>query len=96
MRERILPFLLQEKRYRLGTLFYPLDGGYDKSAGVAELVDAQDLKSWEGNLVPVRFRPSAPLAVEATGHGVVGGQRLPAMFRSRMSPGRFSASCWGH
>ncbi len=60
MRERILPFLLQEKRYKLGTLVYPLDGGYDKSAGVAELVDAQDLKSWEGNLVPVRFRPSAP------------------------------------
>ena len=29
------------------------------TARVAELVDAQDLKSWEGNLVPVRFRPSA-------------------------------------
>ena len=27
---------------------------------VAELVDAADLKSVEGNLVPVRFRPSAP------------------------------------
>ena len=29
-------------------------------AGVAELVDARDLKSLEGNLVPVRFRPSVP------------------------------------
>ena len=27
---------------------------------MAELVDAADLKSVEGNLVPVRFRPSAP------------------------------------
>ena len=31
---------------------------------VAELVDAADLKSVEGNLVPVRFRPSAPIKKE--------------------------------
>ena len=30
-------------------------------AGVAEQVDARDLKSREGNLVPVRFRPPAPI-----------------------------------
>ena len=30
------------------------------SAGVAELVDATDLKSVGGNPVPVRFRPPAP------------------------------------
>ncbi len=30
-------------------------------ARVAELVDARDLKSLEGNLVPVRFRPRAPI-----------------------------------
>ena len=29
-------------------------------AGVAEQVDARDLKSREGNLVPVRFRSPAP------------------------------------
>ena len=28
-------------------------------AGVVELVDTRDLKSLEGNLVPVRVRPSA-------------------------------------
>ena len=27
-------------------------------AGVAKLVDAQDLKSWDGDIVPVRVRPS--------------------------------------
>ena len=33
-------------------------------AGVAELADAQDLKSCDGNIVPVRFRSPAP--TEAT------------------------------
>ena len=36
------------------------------SAGVAELVDARDLKSLERKLVPVRVRPSAPNIVMMT------------------------------
>jgi hypothetical protein len=31
------------------------------SGGVAELVDAQDLKSWDGNVVRVQIPPSPPL-----------------------------------
>jgi hypothetical protein len=41
-------------------LFYCQKYVKRKPAGVAELVDAQDLKSCGGNPVPVRFRPSAP------------------------------------
>jgi hypothetical protein len=40
-------------------LFYCQKHVKRKPAGVAELVDAQDLKSCGGNPVPVRFRPSA-------------------------------------
>ena len=35
----------------------------NKVARVVELVDTRDLKSLEGNFVPVRVRPRAPLIV---------------------------------
>lgn len=39
---------------------------YNNRAGVAELVDAQDLKSCESNLVRVRSPPSAPFVKQHT------------------------------
>ena len=41
-------------------------------AGVAELADAQDLKSCGGDIVPVRFRSAAVLESSRTHFGVRG------------------------
>ena len=35
---------------------------FDATAQVVKLVDTRDLKSLEGNFVPVRVRPRAPLS----------------------------------
>jgi hypothetical protein len=43
------------------------------------LVDARDLKSLEGNLVPVRFRPSALRHIRSYGKFAV----TPFFFRKR-------------
>jgi hypothetical protein len=51
-----LPVFLSPYLQNPGEEFYN-----KQAAGVVELVDAGDSKSPEGNLVPVRVRPPAPL-----------------------------------
>ena len=43
------------------------------NARVVELVDTRDLKSLEGNFVPVRVRPRAPFKLKTLNNNFKGG-----------------------